>query len=134
MNTVGTPRPDTEPDAGDVEALTDGISGWPIGSGYYSTSIGIDDARDIARDVLAALPDLGYSKADPTRPNAGPEPEVVAGGVRRDEQGQVYEAWVEEHQAETVTEAFGGERVPLVTLADALAYAARQQQVGVKQQ
>jgi len=38
--------------------LVDEIAGRPIGSGYYSTSVGIDEAREIADAILAA----GYSK------------------------------------------------------------------------
>lgn len=34
--------------------LRDVIAGWPIGSGYYSTQVGPDDAMDIADAVLAA--------------------------------------------------------------------------------
>lgn len=36
----------------DREALRDIIAHWPIGSGYYTTSVGIDEAREIADAIL----------------------------------------------------------------------------------
>ena len=35
----------------DTDELADVISGWPIGTGYYSFQIGIDEAQDIAHAV-----------------------------------------------------------------------------------
>lgn len=35
----------------DTDELADVISGWPIGSGYYSLQISIDEAQDIAQAV-----------------------------------------------------------------------------------
>ena len=35
--------------------LSEELSGWPIGSGCYSASVGIDEARDMARAIEAAL-------------------------------------------------------------------------------
>lgn len=40
------------------EALRDDIAYWPIGSGYYQTSIGIDEARDIADHLV----ELGWHR------------------------------------------------------------------------
>ena len=42
----------------DRDELVDEIAGHPIGSGYYSTNVGIDEAREIADAILAA----GYQK------------------------------------------------------------------------
>lgn len=42
------------------DELAEEIAGWPIGSGYYSTSIGPDDARKIADDLI----ELGYRKTE----------------------------------------------------------------------
>ena len=38
-------------DSIDTDELRDEIAGWPIGSGYYGTQIGTDEARDIALAV-----------------------------------------------------------------------------------
>lgn len=35
--------------------LSEELSGWPIGSGYYSTSVGTDEAKDMARTIEEAL-------------------------------------------------------------------------------
>lgn len=35
--------------------LSEELSGWPIGSGYYSTSVGTDEAKDMARAIEEAL-------------------------------------------------------------------------------
>lgn len=35
--------------------LSEELSGWPIGSGYYSTSVGIDEAKDMAQAIEEAL-------------------------------------------------------------------------------
>ena len=37
------------------EAVRDEIAGAHVGTGYYGTNVGMDDARDIALDVLDAL-------------------------------------------------------------------------------
>lgn len=34
------------------DEVRDGIAGWPIGSGYYGTTVGIDEAGDIADELL----------------------------------------------------------------------------------
>lgn len=39
-----------------VEDVRDEIAGHPIGSGYYSTTVGVDEATEMARAVLALLP------------------------------------------------------------------------------
>lgn len=36
-----------------AEEVGDELSGWPIGSGYYATQVGTDEARDMADAVLA---------------------------------------------------------------------------------
>ena len=38
-----------------VEEVRDELAGWPIGSGYYQTKIGPDEAREMAQAVLALL-------------------------------------------------------------------------------
>ena len=35
--------------------LSEELSGWPIGSGYYSTSVGTDEAKGMARAIEEAL-------------------------------------------------------------------------------
>lgn len=40
----------------DREAVRDEISGHPIGRGYYSTQVGVDEAGEIADAVLALWP------------------------------------------------------------------------------
>ena len=37
------------------EEVVDELSGWPIGTGYYQTQVGIDEAREMADAVLALL-------------------------------------------------------------------------------
>lgn len=32
--------------------VADMLSGWPIGQGYYSTSVGMDEARRMAEELL----------------------------------------------------------------------------------
>lgn len=39
----------------DPEELRDVIAGWPIGTGYYGTSVGVDEASQIAHAVIAHL-------------------------------------------------------------------------------
>ena len=38
-----------------VERARDEVAGYPIGSGYYSMSIGVDDATEIARTILPEI-------------------------------------------------------------------------------
>ena len=38
------------------DRLRDELAGWPIGSGYYSTTVSVEDARDMADALLAAFP------------------------------------------------------------------------------
>ena len=38
----------------DRDELRDIISGWPIGSGYYGTSIGVDDAMELTDAILSS--------------------------------------------------------------------------------
>jgi hypothetical protein len=38
------------------DLIRDELAHWPIGSGYYSTTVGTDEARDMADAVLALLP------------------------------------------------------------------------------
>lgn len=40
-------------------AITDELSGWPIGSGYYQSTVAHDEAREMADALVAAL--LGLS-------------------------------------------------------------------------
>lgn len=42
-------------DSPDEETVRDELAGWPIGSGYYQTTVGTDEAREMARAVLALL-------------------------------------------------------------------------------
>ena len=35
--------------------IADALSGHPIGSGHYGTSVGVDEARDMADEVIADL-------------------------------------------------------------------------------
>ena len=44
----------SEPSREHVEALRDEIGGWPIGSGYYATRVGTDEAREIAEHLLTS--------------------------------------------------------------------------------
>ena len=37
------------------DRIADVLSGHPIGSGYYGTSVGIDEALDMADEVIADL-------------------------------------------------------------------------------
>ena len=49
-----------------IEVLRDELAGWPVGSGYYGTQVGTDEAREmahaalpvIARELLAPLREL----------------------------------------------------------------------------
>lgn len=36
----------------DLETIADELSGWPIGSGYYRTQVGTDDAREMAQAIM----------------------------------------------------------------------------------
>lgn len=47
-----------EPTEAEVEAARDALSGWPIGTGYYATAVGVDDAADMARAALRAAKGL----------------------------------------------------------------------------
>lgn len=38
----------------DRDELRDELTGWPIGIGYYQTSVGVDEARDMADAILAS--------------------------------------------------------------------------------
>ena len=38
-----------------VRVVRDEIAGWPIGSGYYATSVSVDEAREMAAAVVGAL-------------------------------------------------------------------------------
>lgn len=38
-----------------LDELADEFSGFPIGSGYYSTTVGASDAREIVRERLAPV-------------------------------------------------------------------------------
>ena len=40
--------------------LRDILAGWPIGDGYYGTSISIDEAKELAEFVLKSLLSAGY--------------------------------------------------------------------------
>ena len=40
--------------SGEREALTDELAGWPIGSGYYRTSVAVGEAQDMADALIAA--------------------------------------------------------------------------------
>lgn len=35
--------------------IADALSGHPVGSGYYGTSVGVDEAMDMADEVIADL-------------------------------------------------------------------------------
>lgn len=37
------------------DEIVDVLSGWPIGTGYYQTTVGTDEARDMAYDIIAML-------------------------------------------------------------------------------
>ena len=43
-----------KPDPKHIAAVQDGISGWPIGTGYYATQVGTDEAWDIATGLLTS--------------------------------------------------------------------------------
>ena len=50
-------RPDTPapaPSDEDREALRDALAGWAVGSGYYATQVGTDEAGEMADAILAA--------------------------------------------------------------------------------
>jgi hypothetical protein len=38
-----------------IQILRDELSGWPIGSGYYQSTVAGDEAREMAEAVLDAL-------------------------------------------------------------------------------
>jgi hypothetical protein len=38
-----------------TDLIRDEISGWPIGTGYYQTSVSLDEARDMTESIVAAL-------------------------------------------------------------------------------
>ena len=38
------------------DRLRDELAGWPIGSGYYSTTVSVEDAQDMADAILATFP------------------------------------------------------------------------------
>ena len=37
------------------DRIADALAGHPIGSGYYGTSVGVDEALDMADEVIADL-------------------------------------------------------------------------------
>lgn len=41
------------------ELLRDEISGWPIGSGYYATAVGTDEAGEMADAIIKAMTEQG---------------------------------------------------------------------------
>ena len=43
-----------KPDPKHIAAVQDGISGWQIGTGYYATQVGTDEAWDIATGLLTS--------------------------------------------------------------------------------
>ena len=47
-----------------IEVLRDELAGWPIGSGYYGTQVGTDEAREMAH---AALPVIAAGLLAPLR-------------------------------------------------------------------
>lgn len=47
------PSPDDLP--GLVEAVADELTGWQIGTGYYSLDVSSTDAREMARAAVAAM-------------------------------------------------------------------------------
>ena len=53
---------DNQPVKPSREAVRDEIAGHPIGSGYYATTVGVDEAAEIADAVLSLLP--GRSEAE----------------------------------------------------------------------
>ena len=160
MTADGTPRPDTEPNTGDVEALRAWLhdrhlfDGDHCQHGTYTGGVSHGQPYAMcereASALASALPALGYVKADPARkarchwdecphgencthaveadparPDTGQEPQVVAWHVS----GRPWDA-PDAYQAAGVDFAGEPNCTPLVTLPDALAYAARQQHVG----
>ena len=46
------------------EAIQDVLAGWPIGSGYYSTAVGVDEAWEMADEVGAVMAEQITTAAD----------------------------------------------------------------------
>lgn len=70
------------------DELVDEIAGHPIGSGYYSTNVGINEAREIADSLLQA----GYRK--PRTITTLDELDALPfEAVLRDFDGHVLERW-----------------------------------------
>jgi len=46
------------------EAIRDVLAGWPIGSGYYSTAVGVDEAWEMADAVMQMLSERETYVAD----------------------------------------------------------------------
>jgi hypothetical protein len=44
-----------DPDEALIEAIADELSGWQIGTGYYSLTISSTDAREMARAAYTAM-------------------------------------------------------------------------------
>ena len=44
------------------ERVADVLTGWPIGSGYYGTSVAVDEAQEMADALIAAFPVLGMDR------------------------------------------------------------------------
>jgi hypothetical protein len=72
------------------DELADELAGWPIGSGYYGTAIGIDDAQALA----AALIDSGWRRPR-TVTTAEEFASLPVGTIVRDRDG---EAWQKNHE------------------------------------
>lgn len=36
-------------------AIRDELSGWPIGTGYYATQVGVDEASDMAQALMPVI-------------------------------------------------------------------------------
>lgn len=68
------------------DELADEIAGHPIGSGHYSTTVGVDEAREIADAILAA----GYRKPR-TITTAEAVASLPAGTVVRDAHSSLHE-------------------------------------------
>lgn len=71
--------------------LAEEIAGWPIGSGYYGTSIGTDEAREIAAALAptvnkliaeAAAAELDAAAADAGRWSGPQAPTIVRTWLR----------------------------------------------------
>lgn len=74
-----------KPDPKHIAVVQDGISGWQIGTGYYATRVGTDEAWDIAEALLTST--------DPAVLDAMQDALVRAGRLHEDCVREVLSHW-----------------------------------------